>query len=60
MTDMYQKCDAHRNNSFELYGFDILIDETLRPWYLSPHSLPRPIGLKPAGLPSSSFQLFRF
>ena len=33
MVDMRAKIVAHRNNCFELYGFDILIDENLKPWY---------------------------
>ncbi len=40
MLDMYVKCSEHRNNCFELYGFDVLIDSHLQPWLLEVNVCP--------------------
>jgi len=40
MTDMYLRSTEHRNNCFELYGFDILIDKNLKPWLLEVNVCP--------------------
>jgi tubulin polyglutamylase TTLL4 len=34
MLDMHSKSPEHKNNCFELYGFDILIDNQMKPWLL--------------------------
>ena len=34
LNNAFEMFVPHRNNCFELLGFDILIDDTLRPWLL--------------------------
>ena len=40
MLNSVNKTHEHRNNCFELYGFDILIDENLNPWLLEVNVCP--------------------
>ena len=40
MSDIYLKSPDHRNNCFELYGFDILIDNNFKPWLLEVNVCP--------------------
>jgi hypothetical protein len=32
--DSLNSVPCHRNNAFELFGFDILLDEDLKPWLI--------------------------
>lgn len=34
MLDSLNKCADHISNCFELYGFDVILDNTFRPWVL--------------------------
>jgi len=40
MLDLTAKSSEHRNNCYELYGFDILIDSKLKPWILEVNVCP--------------------
>ena len=40
MLDLTAKSSEHRNNCYELYGFDILVDSKLKPWILEVNVCP--------------------
>lgn len=34
MSDVFLQSSEHRKNCFEMYGFDILVDNNIKPWLL--------------------------
>ena len=36
----YQIAGSHKNQNFELYGFDVLIDDNMKPWLLEVNVCP--------------------